>query len=659
MSSKFLSAAKRRELAGKRTASGRGGVLPGGSGLRSRSRTIRSPAAAMKRSISAFVGLSALGLVVWWMLSPQSERRSPSVLPHRDKGQQAGQGSEGFPPAPLLTQATARGPPDGTLAKLAQSLPPVPLQVLPASVPWEFLDSGGPSPQEGLLSMPPRDPIDALNPTERTLLFLRIQKSGSNSLSDRLLPPNTFAGRSICSDHAAESVCGYGNLVMLRAEKRAKRDFSTSPVSWLAEARKNPGRKKPGMGGEDGLNHCMCVTVMRMEGIRWMTGHANECGPFINTGQERLRECHRIREAVGSDEWVLVRTTCQPLMDDLFNDSQTRVALPKCSRFSYAYSTPVHVLHSRRATSVVNPPWNALEAMKKMKQDEEDRKASGKTPSSAKLVPPEGVHIAYELQDDELRWLRDAYNSMDFLSGHFKSNYHTMGHKPGGFTYFTSLREPIHRVVSQWNWAVGMDWGYRPELADYSGITFSSWFSDDSAPMGFMARNHMTRIICGDTFWDHPELDMEEHEMRMGSEVAPITRRHLDCAKQKLTTHFGLVLIVENNTHELFEWLQPALNHLLGYPYFHLAGVKDKIVQNTTPQNTTEAQVKFSTLTASELQAATRANEYDIELYEFAQEVSRVQLRRLKTWWEERQAHVLQETLATRPKGEYCCGWGQ
>ena len=426
MSSKFLSAAKRRELAGKRTASGRGGVLPGGSGLRSRSRTIRSPAAAMKRSICAFVGLSALGLVVWWMLSPQSERRTPSVLPHRDKGQQVGQGSEGFPPAPLLTQATARGPPDGTLAKLAQSLPPVPLQVLPASVPWEFLDSEGPSPQEGLLSMPPRDPIDALNPTERTLLFLRIQKSGSNSLSDRLLPPNTFAGRSICSDHAAESVCGYGNLVMLRAEKRAKRDFSTSPVSWLAEARKNPGRKKPGMGGEDGLNHCMCVTVMRMEGIRWMTGHANECGPFINTGQERLRECQRIREAVGSDEWAHVRTTCQPLMDYLFNDSQTRVALPKCSRFSYAYSTPVHVLHSRSATSVVNPPWNALEAMKKMKQDEEDRKASGKTPSSAKLVPPEGVHIAYELQDDELRWLRDAYNSMDFLSGHFKSNYHTV-----------------------------------------------------------------------------------------------------------------------------------------------------------------------------------------------------------------------------------------
>ena len=75
---------------------------------------------------------------------------------------------------------------------------------------------------------------------------------------------------------------------------------------------------------------------------------------------------------------------------------------------------------------MVNPPWNALEAMKKMKQDEEDRKASGKTPSSAKLVPPEGVHIAYELQDDELRWLRDAYNSMDFLSGHFKSNYHTV-----------------------------------------------------------------------------------------------------------------------------------------------------------------------------------------------------------------------------------------
>merc|ERR1712072_804623 len=181
-----------------------------------------------------------------------------------------------------------------------------------------------------------------------------------------------------------------------------------------------------------------------MESIRWMTGHANECGPFINIGQARLRECQRIREAVGADFWAQVKTTCQPLMDDLFNDSQKRVDLPKCSRFSYAYGTPVHVLHSRNATSVVNPPWNPMEAMKKMKRDEEVRKASGKDPGPRKLSHPEGVHITYELQDDELRWLRDAYNGMDFLSGHFKSNYHTMGHKAGGFTYFTSLREGVH-----------------------------------------------------------------------------------------------------------------------------------------------------------------------------------------------------------------------
>ena len=207
--------------------------------------------------------------------------------------------------------------------------------------------------------------------------------------------------------------------------------------------------------------------------------------------------------------------------------------------------------------------------------------------------------------------------------------------------------------------AVGFDWGFRPELSNRPGVTFSSWFTDDEAPMGFMARNHMTRVICGETLWNRPEFDMKEHEMRAGNEVVPITRKHLECAKQKLTTHFGLVLIVEENTHELFQWLQPALNHLLGYPYFHLAGVEDRIIQNTTPENTVDLQVTFSNLTDSELQTATKANEYDIELYEFSREVSKLQLRSLKAWWEERKDSVLSKIVSSKNKGEYCCGWGQ
>ena len=180
-----------------------------------------------------------------------------------------------------------------------------------------------------------------------------------------------------------------------------------------------------------------------------------------------------------------------------------------------------------------------------------------------------------------------------------------------------------------------------------------------------MARNHMTRVICGETFSDNVELDREGdgsgygHEMKAANSIVPVTRQHLECAKQKLTTHFGLVLIMENNTIELFQWLQPALNHLLGYPYFHLGGVEDKIVQNTTPQDTSALQVHLSTLSDIELKALTAANEYDTELYNFAKDVSAAQLRRLKSWWEERQASVLQETVTTKTKGEYCCGWGQ
>ena len=88
MGGKFLSAAQRRELAASRGASGRGGVLPGGSGHRSRSRTVRNEAATAKRRIYALVGLSALGLVVWRSLSRRAERTPPSVVPSGGGGGQ-------------------------------------------------------------------------------------------------------------------------------------------------------------------------------------------------------------------------------------------------------------------------------------------------------------------------------------------------------------------------------------------------------------------------------------------------------------------------------------------------------------------------------------------------------------------------------------------
>ena len=91
--------------------------------------------------------------------------------------------------------------------------------------------------------------------------------------------------------------------------------------------------------------------------------------------------------------------------------------------------------------------------------------------------------------------------------------------------------------------AVGMGWGYRSSLANFPGASFEGWFSNSKMPMAFMAHNHMTRVICGETFSDKVEFNKEGdgsgygYEMMAADRLEPATRQHLECAKQKLTTH--------------------------------------------------------------------------------------------------------------------------
>ena len=82
---------------------------------------------------------------------------------------------------------------------------------------------------------------------------------------------------------------------------------------------------------------------------------------------------------------------------------------------------------------MVNAPWNpksAKDAMDALKKDHKVSFGGASEVTAAKIERPPGIKIKYELQDDELRWLRDTYNGMDFLSGHFKSDYHTVGPPP-------------------------------------------------------------------------------------------------------------------------------------------------------------------------------------------------------------------------------------
>ena len=272
-------------------------------------------------------------------------------------------------------------------------------------------------------------------------------------------------------------------------------------------------------------------------------------------------------------------------------------------------------------------------------------------------IPARVGHRELFSEQDE-RWLHSLMNQVNWVGGHYKANVHELGHKPGGFTYVTVMREPVARAVSSWNWAVGEDGGRRHELVN-SGIDFLEWVTSDDAWLGFMASNHQTRVYCGRTFWGDWERDTKEHEMRANSEIEPLTERHLECAKRNLAENFGLVLILEDNTPELFDWLQPALNRLLGFPAHHLAGRRSKILRNTTPQDTVpDLQVHLETLTAEQRRAVEAANRLDLELYEYAKEVNRAQLAALKAWWDEEGPRAEAE-LAQRKKADYCCSWGR
>ena len=144
------------------------------------------------------------------------------------------------PAAPEEAKTEELGVPAGTVALRADHAAVMAPAVDPGL--WEL---GG---------VPPRDPAGSLDPRERTIFYLRIQKTGSNSFQQRILPPSRPGAVSPCDNASDRSLCGYG----LRISAAVKRAL-----------------------GEAGLerkvaNACACDFYLKVERIRHLTGHAND-----------------------------------------------------------------------------------------------------------------------------------------------------------------------------------------------------------------------------------------------------------------------------------------------------------------------------------------------------------------------------------------------
>ena len=155
------------------------------------------------------------------------------------------QRAPGSTPAPEEAKTEELGVPAGTVALRADHAAVMAPAVDPGL--WEL---GG---------TPPRDPTRSLDPRERTIFYLRIQKTGSNSFQQRILPPSRPGAVSPCDNASDRSLCGYG-LRISAAVKQA-----------LVEA--GLERKM--------ANACACDFYLKVERVRHLTGHANDvstCG---------------------------------------------------------------------------------------------------------------------------------------------------------------------------------------------------------------------------------------------------------------------------------------------------------------------------------------------------------------------------------------------
>ena len=217
------------------------------------------------------------------------------------------------------------------------------------------------------------------------------------------------------------------------------------------------------------------------------------------------------------------------------------------------------------------------------------------------------------------------------VSGHFKYGVHALGHL-GVYTYVTALRDPIRRVLSQWNW-----WCARPERKMVHKSTFTQWINhemthSDPSYGHYMLSNHMTRMICGRALGQaRPGVGRPFENEGLGvSQVEPMTRAHLECAKRNLLTDFTLVIVLEMLREQpgLHEELRIMIAEMmLNIPSEWVSNGEGNA--NTTPMNAASNQVKKSDLSITMVIKMQRQNTLDFELHDFGRTLF---ARQIKEW---------------------------
>jgi hypothetical protein len=212
--------------------------------------------------------------------------------------------------------------------------------------------------------------------------------------------------------------------------------------------------------------------------------------------------------------------------------------------------------------------------------------------------PPEEIHF---LQGDdghaaieEFKALSEEQRaSIRMLKGHMAFGLHAW--IPGPSTYFTILRDPIERVISDYYFILREPNHYLYDIVASENLGLQT-FLERQIPV--MLNDAQVRMISG--VWGGPGF-------------GECDRDTLELAKKNLCEHFAVVGITEKFDETLF-LLKETFDWQNSIEYQH--------------HNVTQNRPKKSDLGRETLRTIKEANQLDIELYAYAEKLFRTQIRR-------------------------------
>lgn len=211
------------------------------------------------------------------------------------------------------------------------------------------------------------------------------------------------------------------------------------------------------------------------------------------------------------------------------------------------------------------------------------------------FAPEETYYLAQDYDNNLAAYKRmpEAGRALyRLIMGHMDFGLHEWA--PGPATYLTMLREPIDRLLSLYWFTYYVDTMPLHRLIHDNNLSAAEFVQSRKEPL---VRNAQVRVLSG--VWH--QLGEKE-----------CTREHLELAKRHLREHFSVIGLTERFDETLL-----LLRHTFGWRKL-----------SYVPLNVNRQRPARATLPAASMESVIEANQLDLALYAFAQELFEEQVRR-------------------------------